>query len=505
MLSKQADTTKSSFIQFARNGLGLSQTAAANLWGELRLQYLDTLVAKGDNAKNKFINLAKSGFDLTTGAAENLWNTLKQQYLDTLATKAGETKKAFEGTAGQLGVTKQAADNLGGASHKLAAGSPYKAAEYTTFSGAGSIKATLHIPGVTTGGVPDYSLLFSGHAAGGVIKGHGAAGQDSVPIMAAPGELIIPASHAAHFGVAAKKAGIPGFASGGVAGQIAGIPGFASGGVAGQIAGIGNITPFTDATSSKFATDAAKGFLAAIAKAAASAAIPTAGIAGNVRSYEPDIIQAMKMIGIPMSDLANILAQMTTESGGNPLAVNNSDSNAKAGTPSTGLMQVIGPTFAAYAGPYRNVGPFLNGVSVNPMANIYAGLNYAAHSYGIKNLAGVLGHGHGYRAGGLVMPGAGRPHSAGGVINEPVYGFGAHSGIPYSFAENGPEQIVPAGASAHGTTQTMQPMTTYQGQAVLTSLGMMVKLLQQMPYAQAKAMSGSAGAGVRHGYYAAQG
>jgi len=45
-------------------------------------------------------------------------------------------------------------------------------------------------------------------------------------------------------------------------------------------------------------------------------------------------------------------------------------------------VQVIGPTFAAYAGPFRNVGPFEYGVSVNRLANMYAGLNYALHTYG---------------------------------------------------------------------------------------------------------------------------
>jgi SLT domain-containing protein len=55
-------------------------------------------------------------------------------------------------------------------------------------------------------------------------------------------------------------------------------------------------------------------------------------------------------------------------------------------------MQVIGPTFAAYAGPYASLG------ITNPLANVYAGLNYAAHRYG-PNLNG-LGQGHGYDAGG---------------------------------------------------------------------------------------------------------
>jgi SLT domain-containing protein len=95
---------------------------------------------------------------------------------------------------------------------------------------------------------------------------------------------------------------------------------------------------------------------------------------------------------------------MTTESGGNPTIVNRWDSNWLAGTPSVGLMQVIGPTFRTWAGPFRNTGPFEYGVSVNGLANIFAGLNYAIHRYG-AGWTSVLGHGHGYDSGGWLMPG----------------------------------------------------------------------------------------------------
>lgn len=43
------------------------------------------------------------------------------------------------------------------------------------------------------------------------------------------------------------------------------------------------------------------------------------------------------------SNLNALLTQMQHESGGNPNAINNWDINAKRGTPSKGLMQVIDP------------------------------------------------------------------------------------------------------------------------------------------------------------------
>ncbi|MFC3576042.1 transglycosylase SLT domain-containing protein [Streptomyces yaanensis] len=64
------------------------------------------------------------------------------------------------------------------------------------------------------------------------------------------------------------------------------------------------------------------------------------------------------------------------ESSGNPMAINNWDSNAAKGIPSKGLLQVIDPTFRAYhvAGTSWNI--------YDPVANITAAANYAAHRYG---------------------------------------------------------------------------------------------------------------------------
>ncbi|TQK50271.1 LysM domain-containing protein [Streptomyces sp. SLBN-118] len=72
------------------------------------------------------------------------------------------------------------------------------------------------------------------------------------------------------------------------------------------------------------------------------------------------------------------------ESSGNPLAINNWDSNAMAGTPSKGLLQVIDPTFFAYHVPGTSMD------SYDPVANITAACNYAADKYGsIDNVNGA--------------------------------------------------------------------------------------------------------------------
>lgn len=104
----------------------------------------------------------------------------------------------------------------------------------------------------------------------------------------------------------------------------------------------------------------------------------------GVAQWTDVTLQAMHMLNIPDSYLNAILRRMNQESGGNPGIQNNWDSNAKKGTPSIGLMQTIAPTFNAYAGSLKGRG------ITDPLANIYAGLNYAGTRYG-KSHGGFLG------------------------------------------------------------------------------------------------------------------
>ncbi|MFF8386438.1 transglycosylase SLT domain-containing protein [Streptomyces kanasensis] len=86
--------------------------------------------------------------------------------------------------------------------------------------------------------------------------------------------------------------------------------------------------------------------------------------------------------GIP-GTYEGIHRNIMRESSGNPLAINNWDSNAAAGTPSKGLLQVIDPTFTAYHVPGTPLDPY------HPVANITAACNYAADRYGsIDNVNG---------------------------------------------------------------------------------------------------------------------
>ena len=120
--------------------------------------------------------------------------------------------------------------------------------------------------------------------------------------------------------------------------------------------------------------------------------------ATGVDQWSIDVATALAQLGAPGSAMGAVLKRIGIESGGNPNAINRWDSNAKAGHPSQGLMQTIPSTFAAYAGPYASRG------ILDPLANIYAGINYAMHRYGARWIE-VMTRPGGYAKGGNPKPG----------------------------------------------------------------------------------------------------
>ncbi|MEU1075790.1 MULTISPECIES: LysM peptidoglycan-binding domain-containing protein [unclassified Streptomyces] len=116
---------------------------------------------------------------------------------------------------------------------------------------------------------------------------------------------------------------------------------------------------------------------------------PQQATAAVAKTYGNDLdgwirqsLDIMAQHGIPGS-YDGIYRNVMRESSGNPFAINNWDSNAVAGTPSKGLLQVIDPTFQAFHVPGTSTD------SYDPVANIVAACNYAAKTYGsIDNVNG---------------------------------------------------------------------------------------------------------------------
>ncbi|WNM29495.1 transglycosylase SLT domain-containing protein [Streptomyces sp. Li-HN-5-11] len=130
--------------------------------------------------------------------------------------------------------------------------------------------------------------------------------------------------------------------------------------------------PLIGATSASAATTAS-----------ATTVASTVSYPNNLDGWIRASLAVMAEKGIP-GTYNGIYRNVIRESSGNPMAINLWDSNAAAGTPSKGLLQVIAPTFAAY---------HVSGTSwdiYDPVANITAACNYAAHRYGsIDNVFGA--------------------------------------------------------------------------------------------------------------------
>ncbi|RXS88217.1 lytic transglycosylase [Streptomyces sp. TM32] len=97
--------------------------------------------------------------------------------------------------------------------------------------------------------------------------------------------------------------------------------------------------------------------------------------ANNLDGWIRESLDIMKSKRIPGS-YEGLHRNIMRESSGNPNAVNDWDINAINGIPSKGLLQVIQPTFDTYhvsGTPHK---------LTDPVANITAAANYAAHRYG---------------------------------------------------------------------------------------------------------------------------
>ncbi|MBO3766176.1 phage tail tape measure protein [Bacillus subtilis] len=95
------------------------------------------------------------------------------------------------------------------------------------------------------------------------------------------------------------------------------------------------------------------------------------------------VAEAVGIAGVPFSWVPSLITIAMKESGGNPNAINLTDSNARAGHPSQGLMQTIPSTFSSNAFPgHNNI--------LNPVDNILAAINYIKGRYGdISNHPGL--------------------------------------------------------------------------------------------------------------------
>jgi hypothetical protein len=285
--------------------------------------------------------------------------------------------------------------------------------------------------------LPDVKLGF---ASGGIMPGY-SPGVDNQLIAVSGGESIMRPEWTRAVGAEKVHAMNAMARSGDTAGiqRVLGLAGFADGGIVGAIADIaGHIGDFIanpaksigdlikgpiDAMASSVGggnfgkmifqfpekiigglIDKAKSVVGSIAKPSSSSGgggIGSPGaVSGDLASW---IASAMTAVGVSGANWVNGLETIAMhESGGNPNAENDWDSNAAMGDPSRGIMQTIGSTFEAYR---------LQSLPDNifdPVANIAAGIKYIESRYGdISSVPGLVsmaqGGGYvGYSTGGIV-------------------------------------------------------------------------------------------------------
>src|SRR5256885_1188221 len=156
-------------------------------------------------------------------------------------------------------------------------------------------------------------------------------------------------------------------------------------------------------------------------------------VPGNVQSW---IAQAMALTHAPANWAGALATIAMHESGGNPAAINLTDSNARAGHPSQGLFQTIPSTFAAHALPGH-------GNILNPVDNAAAAIGYIVGRYGtVFNVPGIAS---------MARGGPYVGYARGGFITEPILGMGLRTGTSYGFGEAGNEIVMPmAGFASPG-------------------------------------------------------
>lgn len=179
-------------------------------------------------------------------------------------------------------------------------------------------------------------------------------------------------------------------------------------------------------------------------------------VGGGVEQWRGMVVSVLKSKGFS-EDLADtVLRRMNQESGGNPGALNDWDSNAAAGTPSKGLMQVIDPTFQSYKDPgYDDVW--------DPEANLRASLNYAVARYG--SVPAAYNKAGGYAMGGI-LPSFSGLFDAGGWLPHGGQAFNL-SGKPEPILTNAQWTIIANGFRKIGAM--VPALAAYTEQAARTT------------------------------------
>ncbi len=119
---------------------------------------------------------------------------------------------------------------------------------------------------------------------------------------------------------------------------------------------------------------------------------------GTVKEWIEEGLRFGGVFSATAENIEKMYGRVMQESGGDPNAQNNWDSNAQAGTPSKGLVQIIKGTWESWR---NSPGPDAGGFEqnwMNPVKSVAVSSRYMKGAYGYL----VGSNGQGYRGGGVI-------------------------------------------------------------------------------------------------------
>ena len=337
----QADTAQVHIQSMATAVTTLMNAETKSL--DAQLAYSNALIASSNNAVTLSAALKDSSdkIGLHTTAQKNSFSAANQ-YISSLEQAAQQAINSGHGaTAAADAISKglptldaaksknrlywQEVQTLVGWLDKLRAEKNIRLTEVVTGSGSWTMHnpSNQSLPGAFPGGV--------GAAAGMLVSG-GTPGRDSVPILAMPGEAVVPAHLTPMVAPLLKAHGVPGFAAGGI------VPGYA-----GNVAGMGAWTAHNTGASLAAITSGIGAAIAhqvvAAAAAAATSGFGAAGPGGGAPAANAALARSM----FPGENFTAWNYVAMRESGWNQFARNPTSG-------AYGIAQALPPTKYPFAG-----------------------------------------------------------------------------------------------------------------------------------------------------------
>lgn len=295
---------------------GLTQTERSDLQGAQKVLNSVAESQRGLNARQTaWIDLTKSSYLPTLDTLHGDTKAVRAD-MDHLADSIQHTGAESQSTAGaraqllkdlkQAGVNATAARKLVNQFSTAINDIPKAPKVHITVTGDGSFAVSQGGGKRVTTGPPGQSP----RAAGGIITG-GIAGQDSVPILAMPGEVVVPTAMVNSGEVDHLRGKLPGFASGGVVGRYSG-----------TAPGLGKWTAQEVAATETAVEDSVASATAAAIKAALKAVKSIAGATttaiGDLPANYRAIASFLTGHGYSHTGASGIAGNILQESGGNP-------------------------------------------------------------------------------------------------------------------------------------------------------------------------------------------